>query len=80
MMGGLKIVPLGTPALRLQAAAFTIDELCSEETKALLRDMISEMQTLGGIGIAGTQRSFPLGWNRTWILICVWVVVGQRLS
>ena len=48
-----KIVPLGTPALHQQAKALTRSELRSDEIQTVLRDMNTEMNGEGGIGIAG---------------------------
>ena len=46
---------MGNPLLRLEAKTFTLEEILSEETEILLRDMWDSLEEAGGIGLAAPQ-------------------------
>ena len=46
---------MGNPLLRLEAKPFTLEEILSEETEILLRDMWDSLEEAGGIGLAAPQ-------------------------
>jgi peptide deformylase len=50
-----KIARMGHPVLREKAREFTVEEIRSPETRALVKDMIETMDEYGGIGIAAPQ-------------------------
>ena len=46
---------MGNPLLRVEAKPFTLEEILSEETEILLRDMWDSLEEAGGIGLAAPQ-------------------------
>ena len=50
-----KVARMGHPVLRKKARELTKKEILSEETLALVRDLIETMNEYGGIGIAAPQ-------------------------
>ena len=50
-----KVARMGHPVLRLVAKELTKNEIRSEETRLLVRDLIETMEEYGGIGIAAPQ-------------------------
>ena len=50
-----KVARMGHPVLRQKARELTKEEILSEETRALVRDLIETMNEYGGIGIAAPQ-------------------------
>ena len=68
----LEIVKAGHPSLRSISEAFTKDEIISEETKTLVKDMIETMDYAKGVGLAGPQidvrkRIFVAGVNNSYV-------------
>ena len=49
------ILKMGNPKLRKISIELTIEEILSEETKLLVKDMIETMRNAGGIGLAAPQ-------------------------
>ncbi len=56
----LEVATIGNPILRQQARALSREEITSEETTALVADLIVTMEQLDGIGIAAPQVSESL--------------------
>ena len=50
-----KVARMGHPVLRKKARELSKAEILSEETRALVRDMVETMNEYGGIGIAAPQ-------------------------
>ena len=66
----LEIVKLGHPSLRSISNEFTKEEILSDQTKALAKDMIETMHAAKGVGLAGPQvdmnkRIFVAGVNNS---------------
>jgi peptide deformylase len=53
--GPLEIVQVGTPVLRQQARALTLDELASPRIQQLIVDMRETMRNAPGVGLAAPQ-------------------------
>ena len=56
----LKIVQAGDPVLRQSARALTPQEIVSEETQRLIRDMQETMYDAPGVGLAAPQVGLSL--------------------
>jgi peptide deformylase len=56
----LKIVHVGEPVLREEARALTPQEILSEETQRLIREMRETMYDAPGVGLAAPQVGMPL--------------------
>lgn len=56
----LKIVQTGDPVLRQSARALTPQEILSEETQRLIRDMQETMYDAPGVGLAAPQVGLAL--------------------
>lgn len=50
-----KVARMGHPVLRQKARELSKQEILSDETRALVRDMVETMNEYGGIGIAAPQ-------------------------
>jgi len=59
-MAILKVARMGHPALREKCRALTPDEICSQETAALVENMLATMAEYGGVGLAAPQVHEPL--------------------
>ena len=46
---------MGNPLLREEAKPFTFEEILSEDTEILLKDMWDSLEEAGGIGLAAPQ-------------------------
>ena len=54
-MSFCEILRLGNPLLRQKAKELSLEEILSEETKALVEDMRQTMESVGGVGLAAPQ-------------------------
>lgn len=54
-MARREVLRMGHPVLRKKAEPYEIDEITSDETKALLKDMFDTMEAEEGIGLAAPQ-------------------------